>query len=124
MTYAEMKPIVTRLHLLGFTLDSAMGYSLQSIIHETLDIGHIARLPSIRNMYLSRYNASVKYGRLVPIEQIDHFDKLMYWHEAEKYAEERQLRKEMAIVLYTINYLCIKHENLLINQNQKNHGTV
>jgi len=113
MTYTEMKPIVTRLHELGFTFDSAMGYSLQSIIHETLDIGHIARLPSIRNMYLSRYDASVRWGKLLPIEQIDHFDKLMYWHEAEKFAADRQLRKEMAIVLYTINYLCTKHEKNL-----------
>jgi len=116
MTYTEMKPIVTRLHELGYTLDSALGYSLRGIIAESIDMEHLVRLQSIRNLYLSRYTNSVITGRLKPIEQLDHWDKLVYWEEAGKYASDRQLRKEMAIVLYTINYLCMKHENLLMNQ--------
>lgn len=114
MNLSTYKPFVTRLHELGFTLDSALGYSLRGIIDESIDMAHLVRLPSIRNLYLSRYTNSVLTGRLKPIEQLDHWDKLVYWEEAGKYTDDRQTRTEMAKVLYTINYLCIKHERNLI----------
>jgi len=114
MNFSEYKPFVTRLHELGFTLDSALGYSLRGIIDESIDMGHLVRLQSIRNLYLSRYTNSVLTGRLKPIEQIDHWDKLVYWEEAGKYTDDRQTRTEMAKVIYTINYLCVKHESNLI----------
>lgn len=114
MNFSEYKPFVTRLHELGFILDSALGYSLRGIIDETIDMGHLVRLQSIRNLYLSRYANSVLTGRLKAIEQIDHWDKLVYWEEAGKYTIDRQTRTEMSKVLYTINYLCDKYGGIMI----------
>ncbi len=87
-------------------IDEALRPSMYLLIAGRIETEEVARCTSIRKLFQKKYNNLCRRGKLQPIEEIPHADKLEYWRRTEPLGDDRELRREACILAYVVDYLC------------------
>ena len=103
MTYPE---IIRAGQKMGMIIDEAVGVTFEMLINAEAEIGSIIRLPSLRKLYLEKYQVEINRRTLVPIEDQAFEIKQHYWKEARGHSTDRETRTQAAKILYLVDQLC------------------